>query len=106
MGEFPHHGKIDFATTLVAGHRQRAQRRTVITLPAADHLISLRLPDLHLVLTGKFKSGFDRFRTAAGKVDCSHPRKFLPANASNSAAYSSATGVVNWLLWTNSTCFA
>ena len=41
----------------------------MIALPAADHLMAPGLPNFHLILARKFQSGFDGFRTAAGKVD-------------------------------------
>src|SRR5438094_3552403 len=41
MGPLTHHGRIDFPPALVAGNRQRSQRRAVIALRPAQYLVTL-----------------------------------------------------------------
>src|SRR5580704_15539964 len=45
VSEFLHHRTIDLTPSLVSGNRQSPQGRPVITLPTADHLMPLGLPD-------------------------------------------------------------
>ena len=66
--ELAHHGQINFAPPLVAGNRERAQGRAVITLRPAEHLVTLGLSNLYLILPRQLQRRFDRFRSAAGEV--------------------------------------
>src|ERR1039458_9658140 len=50
-------------------HQKGAKRRSVITLLAAENLITGRLSDLDLILARQFQRGLDRFRSPAGEVD-------------------------------------
>src|SRR5882724_12606548 len=68
MSKLAHHRQVNLAPLLVARNRERAQRRSVIALIAAENLIARGLPDLHLILPGELQCRLDRFRTAAGKV--------------------------------------
>ena len=96
--ELPHHRQIDLPAALVAGNGQRAESRAVIALLATKNLVTFRLSDFDLILARQFQRSLDRFRAAASEVNWRLRRKCSPAKVSNSCAYSSATGVVNWLV--------
>src|ERR1022692_2956528 len=55
--EFPHHGQIHFAAALVARYRQRAERRAVIALLAAEDLVARGLSDFDLILASQLERG-------------------------------------------------
>src|SRR6266478_1671729 len=75
--ELLHHRQVNLAPLLVAGNRERPQRRAVIALLPADDLIPRGLSDLHLVLPRQLERSLNRLRPAAGKVNAS-PAKCFP----------------------------
>ena len=77
MRKLPHQRKIHFTTAGIAGYRQRSQRRSVIALRAAQHVVALRLPDLDLILPRQLQRRFNRLRPAAREVNAA-AAKMLP----------------------------
>lgn len=59
MDKLFHHGQIDFSPPPVPRDRQQTQRRSVVALVAAQNLVALPLPDLHLVLPRQLQCGFN-----------------------------------------------
>mgnify|MGYP003946147015 CR=1 FL=1 len=70
VGKLADHGHVEFAAPLVAGNGEGAEGRAVIALLAAEDLVALRLRDFYLILACQLERRLDRFRTAAGEVDC------------------------------------
>ena len=68
MREFPHHGQINLASTLVSRNRQCAQRGSVIALLTAQNSVASRLADFDLILPRQLQGRLDRFRSTAGEI--------------------------------------
>ena len=63
------HGPVDFATALIPRNCYRPQRRSVVTLLAADNLRSLTLASLHLTLARQLYRSFSRLRPSTAEVN-------------------------------------
>ncbi len=67
LRKLPHHRQIDSPPRRISADRHRAQRRSVITLAPADHLVALGMSTLDLILSRQLQRALDRLRTSAGK---------------------------------------